>query len=91
MTMRRAAEEPGNPVRRNCSRSLMTMKGQTDVLIEQRPIETAVLNRLEEVFPLDSIDTGQIGNRAGNLENPIVRAGGKRKLFHRLLQQVALR
>jgi len=39
----------------------------------------------------NAFGAGQVGDGAGDLENPVVGAGGQVELLHRLLQQVAER
>ena len=38
------------------------------------PVERAVLDRLGDALGADRVGSGEVGNRAGDLENPLVGA-----------------
>jgi len=57
--------------------------------IEHRPVETAVLDRLQQLRRGDFFRAGEVGDGAGNLEDAVVSPGGEAELLHGLLQQVA--
>lgn len=50
--------------------------GLFDVLVEETPVETSVLDRLQEMLLADSVGLVEIGDRPGNLENAVVGPGG---------------
>jgi hypothetical protein len=53
----------------------------------QRPIERAVLDRLGDVRRGDALLAGEVGDRAGDLENARVGAGREPEALHGLLEQ----
>ena len=56
--------------------------------VEDRAVETAVLDGLEQMGGLDAFGAGEVSDGAGDLQNAVIGAGGEGKLFHRLLEQV---
>ena len=57
-------------------------------LVKNSPIQTPILNGFEQVGLLDALRAGEIGDGARHFKDPIIRPGGKRKLFHGVLEQV---
>jgi len=50
------------------------------------PVERAVRDRLQHVVGADVRGAGEVGQGAGDLEDPVVGAGGEVQLLHRVLQ-----
>ena len=53
------------------------LHARMDRLVKHRPIEAAVLDRLEEVRGFDLFRSGKVSDRARDLEDAIVGAGGE--------------
>ena len=69
--------------------SLMIMADGAYSSIKYRAVEASILNGFEDVIALYSFGDGEIGDGAGDFEDAVVGAGGKRELLHRLLEQIA--
>ncbi len=57
----------------------------SETSLEQPPVERAELDRLQNVVRADVLFSGEIRQRAGNLEDAIMGAGGEIHLFHGVL------
>jgi len=57
---------------------------------EQIPVQRAILDRFQDVLPADTLAAAEVGEGAGDFEDPIVGAGGKIELLHRVFEAVVL-
>ena len=54
---------------------------------EERPVQRAVLDGLKDMVGGDIIQSGQVSQRAGHFQNPIVGAGAEVEVGHGMFQQ----
>jgi hypothetical protein len=50
-------------------------------------IQCAILDRLQEMRRKDTLPAGQIGNRAGNLEDAMISSGAQMKFLHGAMEE----